>query len=711
MFKYSSFNERINPALVRSGAARHGTARTAKLILGGQGVTPQGAISAPGGIRTPSTIRNQTGNPLLDNSLIDSWIPLDNMGLHQLWRRIYLRDPIAGPAVDFWRELPWSDYTLTGIEDRSQLKVYEDCLNALKIQNWLPDISSEFLALGKVCIHFLWNADKGYWDDLIIHNPDHIEVAKSPVINAPIKVDLKPTDEHLNFVNSTDPRDVAARKELDPAVIRLLAANQPIPLDPKNTIYLPRKAFAYDTDGISIYSRIIYFVALERPLFTASILASRRRAGPVTQITAGNEEWEPTPEELDALATAWLEAEEDAVSAVFVTRNDVQVNRAVSSLQADMWKISDEYQFISDGKMKALGINEAFLSGDASYNTMESALSVLLERIRSHRALITNSIIRDKIFTEVAKANEFVKRSKAEIDHKVRNGSSKSIIEKVAKGTADEDEVLVIPTINWHKHLKPSSDESMVNLLAAAEEHGLPVTVRDWASATGIDLDTAMKQMDEDLGLRKKIAAYKQKVMEFGGGMPGAEGGEGGEGGEGLEGVPPPGGESGESPMQLPAEASLREGSLQTFAKNLPIWDKKGYCLDLHQNQLRDLLHQEDFRAVLSKSGTWKEVSAELRKREFSDRKAEVIGYVLYRKGLLFDYSVPEGLVAELAKRVNGSTKESFKILREIERLQTIRGAQVKLDKSKIGEIHRAESQIPGGKLLTGNGADSTERV
>lgn len=659
---------------------------------------PQGMVSAPGGIRTPSTIRNQTGNPLLDNSLIDSWIPLDNMGLHQLWRRIYLRDPIAGPAVDFWRELPWSDFTLTGVEDKEQLKIFQNCLNALHITNWLPDITGEFLTLGKLCMHFLWNSQKGYYDDLIIHNPDHIEVAKSPVVNQPIKVDLKPTDEHLNFINSTDPRDVMARKQLDPAVLRMLANNQPIPLDPKNTIYLPRRAFAYDVDGISIYSRIVYLVALERPLFTSSVLAARRRAGPVTQIIAGNDEWEPTPEELDALATAWLEAEEDAVSAVMATRNDVQIQRAVSSLQSDMWKISDEYQFISEAKMKALGISDAFLSGDANINTMEQALSILLERIRSHRALITNMVIRDKIFREIAVANDFVKRSQAELDHRVRKSSSKSIIKKAAE-TGDEEE-LIIPTVQWHKKLMPNADEAMLQLLQAAEEHGLPVTLRDWAAATNIDLEGALKQTDEDLATRKRVSAYKSKVMQLSGG--GGEGGEqfGGDGGGDFGGE---GGDQQEGGDGQQAQAKLREASLQEFARSLPIWDRRGFCLDLHRDELRTLLHSSRFRAALVERNSWSEVFQTLRKMNFSPRKSEIIGYVLFRRGLITGYLVPEALVTAVADRATQDGAKNFAVLRELELLQSSLVANNTLTKGVLPALHVRESNVASANILTGN--------
>jgi intein/homing endonuclease len=272
LFKVSTYDGRVNPssrrlameaseqrngvAVIRRASADGSKASTGTIIkrggVAGPASTPGGGLAAPGGLRTPSTIRNQTGNPLLDNSLVDYWIPIDPVGLHQLWRRIYLRDPICGPAIDFFRELPWSEWTLSGVDDKL-LQRYDDTLHRINLLGWLPEFSGDFLVLGKGCLHLLWDRTKGEWRDLIIHDPDHIEVSIVPLVNQPIKVDLKPTPAHQAFILSPDPRDQMARKELDPNIIRMILSGEPIPLDPRNTLYLPRRAFPYDVEGVSLF--------------------------------------------------------------------------------------------------------------------------------------------------------------------------------------------------------------------------------------------------------------------------------------------------------------------------------------------------------------------------------------------------------------------------------------------------------------------------
>lgn len=704
MFRFSTFRSRVDVNPHREVGQNRQIVRVATMKTGV--TTLGGSIAQPSGLRTPSTIRSQTGNPLMDNSLVDSWIPIDSMGLHQLWRRIYLRDYICGSAIDFWRDLPWSDFTLGGIDDKGILQQYNDCLkDYLKITEWLPEISTEFLTLGKVALHFLFDGNRGLFTDLIVHNPDNLDISKPATINQPIKVDLKPTDEHRQFLESTDPRDQVAKRSLPKSVLRLMAAQQPIPLDPKNTLYLPRKAFPYDVDGMSVYSRVLYLVALERTLFTASILAARRRAGPVTHIQAGDDDWEPTPNELDALTQGWIEAEEDAVSAVVATRKDVQISRAVSTIATDLWKISEEAQFIDGGKMKALGISEDLLSGQANYNTMEQSLSIMLERIRSHRTFMTQRVIQGKICRELALANGWFKRKQADLDHRVRTGS-------------DEDEHnLLIPTVAWHKQLRPNSNDAVAALLQTAEEKGLPVTVRDWAGATGFPLEESLDNMKEDLDLRKRLFAYAQEkqkyssnpqgdLMEQQGG--GAQGGDlasmlGAPGAEGpADGTPPGNPDATSAAVETPAWQEKINKRVATLA----IWGESGRCIDLHRGEAIERLYDADLMQSIITFGRWELLKPELQKKyEWSDRKLEPFGYVLFRLGFLRDFTPDSSLIAELserARRADTGSVDAKPLMREMQYLALMSQARRQVQFGDVRTASRREERIPNANLLTG---------
>ena len=117
----------------------------------------------------------------------------DNIGQYQtpkaktmynkLMRQIYHFDPICGPAVDLYAEMPWSTFDLSGIEDPSIVHIYEDALNNLKLDTYLPEISRNWLVHGRVCLHFLFDAGKGVWTNVIMHDDDDVRIIPVPLLN------------------------------------------------------------------------------------------------------------------------------------------------------------------------------------------------------------------------------------------------------------------------------------------------------------------------------------------------------------------------------------------------------------------------------------------------------------------------------------------------------------------------------------------------
>lgn len=74
--------------------------------------------------------------------------------------------------------------------------------------------------------------------------------------------------------------------------------------------------------------------------------------------------------------------------------------------------------------MNALGLSDTFLSGEASYSTMEASLSVFMENIKCLRAFMEKRVFEDKLFDIIARANNLTKKKKADLDHGVKNRNS-----------------------------------------------------------------------------------------------------------------------------------------------------------------------------------------------------------------------------------------------------------------------------------------------
>lgn len=510
---------RINPERMRIASMR---TKTAAPFGGGSSTSSSGFGSnpfsasgrMPGGGSSNKTMYNPVYDDLSEGTIIEQFMPVDPRRLHRIWRRIYLQDPVAGPAVELYKDMPWSDFTLTGIQDKSILKMYADCLEALNITSHLPDMSAEFIVLGKVIGHLHMDDSKGYYTKLIVHDPDWVRVTPIPVPGFPPKLDIIPTPQMKKWATSEDPRDAASLSEVW-SFVEAIRGGKEVPLPSEQSFYLPRKTSPYDTIGASAYTRILTFVAYEKSLVNGTIAAAKRRLSQIRHISVGLEDWEPDPQELEGYANLFMQADEDPVGAVVVTRTGVTAATVGGGQLSDMVKISDEWAFLQSGKLNSLGVSEAFLRGEASYNSLEQLMSVFLEKIRAHRNFFTHYLLIDRIIKPLAQKHGFIKRSEAELNHRVRTSRSSTL------------EDYILPDFKWEKSLRPSADRDYLAILEFMQGKGIPVTMRSWAAAGGINVDTEINQFDDDLELRKVLSAHIKKVQEQ---APETMGGGGGAG-------------------------------------------------------------------------------------------------------------------------------------------------------------------------------------
>lgn len=356
-----------NPNAVRSPKGRvvsrgHSKAQTTTAAAPAMANTGGGG----GGSSGYQTDRyNVAFDRLEEGSVIEDWIPRDLPGINKMMRGIYTRDGVAGPAVDILSLLPWSPFDLTGIEDKTIRNFFEDAAKVFgENAEAMRDISTEYLVLGRFAASMIFNEGKGFWDDYIPHDSDFLTITPIPVQGYDPKLDLKLSPGMKQFISSQDYRDRVAMQALPDKLIKQLQSGQDIPLDPLSTLWCARSISPTDFVGTSIYTRILPYWALEKALLNATVTAARRRAGNILHVNVGlDEKWEPTEEEMSDIAGLFVQADEDPVGAVVVTRTGVEAQEIRDG--GSLWKLSDEWQYLSEGKMRALGISEALLSGEA----------------------------------------------------------------------------------------------------------------------------------------------------------------------------------------------------------------------------------------------------------------------------------------------------------------------------------------------------------
>lgn len=450
---------------------------------------------------------NQRYSPVFeraeDPTLAEDFMPADPQTQNKIFRNLIMFDPIAGPATEYWRDLAFSqNVILSGIKDERVLQFYNDAIYASGIIPQMPMLLSDYLTFGKFVFHMLFDDDPGYWTEVIPHDLDYVSIRVSPIPSLDPLIDIQPTQENREWAISSDPRAVEQRMTQDPVLVSMLAAGQPIPLAPENTMFMPRRVFATDYYGTSYLTRVMPFKIYEKALLDASISGARRRAGPLWHITV----WpDATDDEMGEVLDLFFAAEEDPIGGKVVTREGVNVN-PVGGGASDFWKLSDEWAFLSEAKMRALGISETFLSGEANWNSMEMILSTFLEKVRAVRAVFTQKIILEKMFRQLAEIHGFVKRSEAELSHGIRTGR---------KNRSDPE--YQIPTVEWDKPLSPVADQAYMDILNGLEEKGLPIPIRMQAQVAGFDIDKALDSFESDLETRKQIYEHKRALNKLAG--------------------------------------------------------------------------------------------------------------------------------------------------------------------------------------------------
>lgn len=473
---------------------------------------------------TASVNRYLPNNETLDSSsLLDELTPQTDDGQLKIFRTIAKTDAVGGPAIDMLSSTPWSDATLSGIQDKEVLSFYEQAFNMLDPQTFLPQATSSYLTDGKIVASLIYDSTAGTFVDFIPQDPMYLEVEPIPVKGFDPKVNYKGNPVFKKFFKSNDERDQLAKDRISSALADKLASGGKVPLEPLNTLYVPRVTNPFDWVGTSMLWRILPFYAIEKALWNASIATARRRARSITHIKCGIQDyWEPTQDDLDNIVNLFMQSEEDPVGAYVITRDGVETNDVRQA--QDFWKLSEEWDMLTAGKTRALGLSEALMSADTALATAEQGMILFIERIKVLRAELTNRIFYRKIFANIARAHGFVKKDKFETTASALDKMDKKFKTIVASGSINGNGVytckggltleqaydiaykdLLIPEINWRKQLTPSKDSTYLELLNTLEEKGIPISKKQWAAAGGLDLSKQIEDIEEDLKFQKLI--------------------------------------------------------------------------------------------------------------------------------------------------------------------------------------------------------------
>lgn len=488
----------------RSLAKASGTRETAN--MGGLGSRNSVSMSTIGGSQRNNMDLYLMG--LLDDS--------QETLLHKFYRDIYYYDPVAGSAVDLQSSLPFSDFDLVGATPE-QLEKYNSAISRLNFKLMNRFISSNYLVYGSFTGTTVYNRQQKIFTDLLPYEVEDCKFQFNPFASMDPMITVTPNKELQEFLSSEEPVIKTLRSQIPASLIDVMSKGDFV-LDPLTTIFLARRGMDANKP-VSYYKRILPIYLLEKTLLRGTLVEAGKRQRSLLHVQAGDDNWEPTPEELQALVSLFQQADLDPLGPIIATRGGITAAEARQG--GDFWKYTDIIDVTNGLKLRALGISDTFLSGETSYATAEVALSVFIENQKAYRDYYTQSIFYNKLFPVIGAVNGFINSNKSEAFNKAQRSTD--------LGTSVKDSSnYVIPQVRWHKSLEPNNDRDTFEMLEQLSEKGFPVTLRMMAASAGLRVENILNELEEDIKIRKRFAKYNAELQAASGegGEPGAEGGD-----------------------------------------------------------------------------------------------------------------------------------------------------------------------------------------
>lgn len=266
---------------------------------------------------------------LLDGIGNDLFSAQNDRTLYAIYRDMYYHDPVSGSTVDMQSSLPFSDFSLGGINNAKINKVYMHIMERLNVRTLLPEISTDHMVLGAFIGSLLYDKTSKVFTDIMPHPIENVNIIPLPFYSqAPILEVTFPKTITTLLSNTKSPRVKAIREKFGEEILSKIMQGT-LELDPLSTVYLPRRTFSFG-EGTSYYKRALPIWLLEKNLYRGTLLESARRQRGIAHLTVGDgDTWEPSSEDLDFVSELFTNASADPLGAFVATRLGVSLEEVL----------------------------------------------------------------------------------------------------------------------------------------------------------------------------------------------------------------------------------------------------------------------------------------------------------------------------------------------------------------------------------------------
>jgi hypothetical protein len=439
------------------------------------------------------------------------------------WRRFFYRyDPIVGGVIDLHSELPHSNANLLGIEDSYILNHFQAAVEQVDLFNRLPEITREYLKIGEAFPYFRWDDSKGYFSAMILQNQDFIHVDQSRFADDEDRYSMIIDPQLRTLIEQNDPQFKEYKKRLPLEFVRAIMYGEklPLPFDANDLfVALIKRNSPTDIRGTSIIDRVFKYLIYEDKLLDSQIAIADNFIFPLRIIKIGNEDFTPSPSQLDAFQELLAQKQFDP-NFYLLTHNAVTYES--HSLASDLMSASNEWERIDKIKLIALGASQNFMTGESTYASAHVGYQTVLARYKALRSYLVSKCL-NPFFRTIAIRNEFFKRPLKEI-----NGQYRVSVKREEK---ERPENLILPELGWEKQLIIREDESFLQFMAGLMgKHSISNTT--FFSALGLSYQQELIRSKRDKDLEDRLGINLKTVPSGSAKQQAAGGDEGGSAGD-----------------------------------------------------------------------------------------------------------------------------------------------------------------------------------
>jgi len=447
-------------------------------------------------------------------------LPRERMEVNAWARHYYDTDPLIGNCIDLHSTYPLSQFGVRCSESPEVEQFFNRMLERLNFKTLIYDIAREYFIVGEVFPYCQLDEDTGEWAEIIIQNPDFIDVRKH-ILTSPV-ISLKPDAELQRIITSSDPDSLALRSQLDPELIAYIQSGKNIPLENHLISHIARKSAPYQVRGTSILTRVYKDLMLRDIYREAQFTIASDRVTPlrIVKVGAADGSYRPGTDELLAVRDMLEQATYDT-NFTIITHTGFDLTYVGANGQ--ILQLDGEFDRIEDRILTGLFTSKAFTHGEGpTYSNASVALEVLQQRYVSFRNIIERWLER-KVFAPISRIQDFTT---------YRNGIKQ----------------LIIPKVDWDRINLKNNREYQQALEGLVRDN--KVSLETLHESLDLDFNKEMKRIKGEIEDFKEIA-YKLQTPymgkeninvsspgaeEMGAPQPGAEGAEGAPGGGGMGG-------------------------------------------------------------------------------------------------------------------------------------------------------------------------------